>query len=204
MIIRLVYKSFVFVVAVCVFLLTAVFGKKLVKERNSKVYYQVVGLSLGLLLDCVAFLIYYAVNKPTAYFSVVLWFTELLPICLVNGMVAERTLRFWVLTHQLTTPAVVGESYDVRYFGIYWGILQLGVVVSTFVVPIVSVAVAKAEGTYSLVFTGFAFLYLLCSISLAIVSRNPPKSKELGDSVESSLEKRERESVRNEVDERIT
>jgi hypothetical protein len=94
-IIRLVYKSFVFVVAIIVFILTVVFGKKLVKERNPKVYYQVVGLSLGLLLDCLAFLIYYAINTPTAYFAVVLWFTELLPIAVVNGMVAEKPLRFW-------------------------------------------------------------------------------------------------------------
>jgi len=93
-IIRIVYKSFMLVVAICVFVLTAFLGQKLLKKMNAKVYYQVLILSLGLLFDCLAFLIYYAINKPTAYFLVILWFTELLPICVVNGIMASKYFKF--------------------------------------------------------------------------------------------------------------
>jgi hypothetical protein len=113
-IIRLVYKSFVFVVAIIVFILTVVFGKRLVKERNSKVYYQVVGLSLGLLSDCLAFLIYYAINTPTAYFSVVLWLTELLPITVVNLMMAEKSVRFWVSEKMRSVSSSSSQNLNAR------------------------------------------------------------------------------------------
>ena len=110
-IIRLTYKSFVFVVAVCVFLLTFLYGKTLVKGRNPQVYYQVVGLSLGLLFDCLAFLVYYAVDTPSAYFLIALWFTELLPIVAVNGMVAGSQMGFW-FSEQMRTRSTSRLSVD--------------------------------------------------------------------------------------------
>jgi hypothetical protein len=95
-IIRIIYKSSVVLVSMCVTCVTVVYGKKHVQSRNWAVFYEVVGLSAGLLLDCVAFLIYYSLNTPTAYFLVVLWFTELLPIVVVNGMVASTYIGYWV------------------------------------------------------------------------------------------------------------
>ena len=95
-IIRIVYKSFILTLALCVTFITIVFGKKHVKSRNRDVYYEVVGLSVGLLFDSIAFLVYYSVDEATAYFVIVLWFTELLPICLVNGWVAKAHVKFWV------------------------------------------------------------------------------------------------------------
>ena len=109
-IIRLVYKSFVFAVAVVVFFLTAVFGQKLVKGRNPQVYYQVLILSLGLLFDCLAFLVYYAVDEVSAYFLIALWFTELLPICVVNAMVAGGHVRFWISEQWRSISAGKGRS----------------------------------------------------------------------------------------------
>ncbi len=94
-IIRLVYKSFVLLIAICVMFLVVFFGHKHVKSRNSTVFFQVVGLSMGLLCDCIAFLIYYALNSPTAYFLIVLWFTELLPICVANLMSSWQYIHFW-------------------------------------------------------------------------------------------------------------
>jgi len=76
--------------------LTVVFGQKLVKGRNPQVYQQALILSLGLLFDCLAFLVYYVVNEVSAYFLIVLWFTEVMPICVVNVMVLWGHVRFWV------------------------------------------------------------------------------------------------------------
>jgi hypothetical protein len=86
-IIRIVYKSFVVAIAACVTFVTVVFGRVPAWKGGVTTEYNIVlGLSLGLLCDCIAFLIYYSVNTPTAYFLIVLWFTELLPICVMNGM----------------------------------------------------------------------------------------------------------------------
>lgn len=95
-IIRIIYKSVVLVISMCVTLITVVYGKKHVESRNRTVFLEVVGLSLGLLFDCLAFLIYYYVNTPSAYFLVVLWFTELLPIVVVNGVVASTYISYWI------------------------------------------------------------------------------------------------------------
>jgi hypothetical protein len=91
-IIRIVYKSFVLVLAIVVVFVTLLFRMEALKAGGiQELYYQVVLLSLGLFFDCVGFVIYYAVNTPTAYFLIVLWFTELVPICIMNGVVAWAT-----------------------------------------------------------------------------------------------------------------
>jgi hypothetical protein len=93
-IIRIVYKSIVLVSAVCVVGFTRYFRYEVLKAGGLQVlYHQVVFLSLGLFFDCVAFVIYDAVNSPTAYFLIVLWFTELLPICTLNGVLTTLTNR---------------------------------------------------------------------------------------------------------------
>ena len=94
--IRIVYKSVIVVIAMCVVLITVSFGRHKTRGIQNE-YYNVLGLSLGLLLDCVAFLIYYSVNTPSAYFLVVLWFTELLPICVVNAFMSWGYMRHWVV-----------------------------------------------------------------------------------------------------------
>ena len=95
LIIRLVYKSVVVLFAICVLFLVVKFGRTHVKGRNQGVYYQVVILSVGLFADCVAFLIYYSIRSPSAYFLIVLWFTEILPICIANGMAGRDYVVFW-------------------------------------------------------------------------------------------------------------
>jgi len=91
-IIRIVYKSFVLVVAIGVVIITLLFRTEAAKAGGiQELYYQIVLLSLGLFFDCVGFVIYYAVNTPTAYFLIVLWFTELIPICTMNGVVTWMT-----------------------------------------------------------------------------------------------------------------
>ena len=95
-IIRIIYKSIILAIAIIVTFVTIIYGRKHVKSRNQTVFYEVVGLSLGLLFDCVAFLVYYIVNTPSAYFLIALWFTELLPIIVVNGMVASTYILYWM------------------------------------------------------------------------------------------------------------
>ncbi len=91
-VIRLVYKSIVLLIANGVLGVTLSFRNQVLKAGGlQELYYQVILLSLGLLCDCIAFVVYYAVNTPSAYFLIVLWFTELLPICMMNGFVTWMT-----------------------------------------------------------------------------------------------------------------
>ena len=110
--IRIVYKSVVLGIAIFVTFVTIVYGKKHVESRNQAVFYEVVGLSLGLLFDCVAFLVYYIMNRPTSFFLVALWFTELLPIVFVNGNVASTYISYWIDRMRI----YLGERYlDLQY-----------------------------------------------------------------------------------------
>jgi hypothetical protein len=93
-IIRIVYKSVVVVIAMIVVAVTLFFRTQAAKAGGiMPIYYQIVCLSLGLFFDCVAFVTYYAVNTPSAYFLIVLWFTELLPICTMNLVVTWATRK---------------------------------------------------------------------------------------------------------------
>jgi hypothetical protein len=89
-IIQIVYKSVVLVLAVCVAFITIILGREHVKKRNHTVYFQVVGLTIGLLMDCVVFVIYYSLN-------VILWFTELIPICLANMTLGWTEMKYSVM-----------------------------------------------------------------------------------------------------------
>jgi hypothetical protein len=98
-IIRIVYKSLALVGAIGVVGATWYFRYEVYQAGGLlSLYYQVVFLSLGLFFDCVAFVIYYAVNTPSAYFLIALWFTEILPICTLNGVLTTVTkeIRFRV------------------------------------------------------------------------------------------------------------
>ena len=94
-IVRIVYKSIVLVIAIGVVIVTFLFRTQAERAGGiQEIYYPILLLSFCLFLDCAAFVTYYAVNVTTAYFLIVLWFTELLPICVMNGGVtwATRTL----------------------------------------------------------------------------------------------------------------
>ena len=97
-VIRIVYKSVVLFIAVMVVLLTVMFGWRHKRQGINMEYYQVLGFSLGLLCDCIAFLIYYSLNTPAGGFVIVLWFTELFPICAVNATLAWRYIRHAVIS----------------------------------------------------------------------------------------------------------
>jgi hypothetical protein len=95
-IVRIVYKSAVLIISFCVVVITVGYGIRHIKWRNQSVFFQVLILSLGLFFDCVAFLIYYTINSPSAYFVIVLWFTELFSICFVNVLVAKNYISYEV------------------------------------------------------------------------------------------------------------
>ncbi len=94
MYIRILYKSVVVLIALCVGFVTVVLGRKHVLKRNRSVYFQVFGLTLGLLGDCAVFLVYYIRNTPESYILAILWFTELAPICIVNILIGWNEFRF--------------------------------------------------------------------------------------------------------------
>ena len=98
-IIRIVYKSVVVTIALFVVLVTMYFGSRHKITGIQSEYFRVLGLSLGLLSDCIAFLVYYSLNSPSAYFLIVLWFTELLPICVVFGMTSWGYLRHGMIEY---------------------------------------------------------------------------------------------------------
>jgi hypothetical protein len=91
-IIRIVYKSFVLIIAMFAVVITLLFRTQAAKAGGlEEIYNQILSLFFGLFFDCVAFVVYYAVNSPSAYFLIALWFTELLPICMMNIVVAWET-----------------------------------------------------------------------------------------------------------------
>ena len=94
--IRIIYISIVLIIAICVTILTLTFGRSHKTPGIRSEYHRVLGLSIGLLFDSSAFLLYYTLNTPSAYILVVLWITELAPVCVVNGMVASPYIRYWI------------------------------------------------------------------------------------------------------------
>jgi hypothetical protein len=96
-IVRLVYKSIVLAFAVVVACVTIFMGyRKPSIRKNRLVFFQMISLSLGLVMDCVAFLIYYQLNRPNADFVIVLWFTELLPIGTLNVLIGWSESRYFI------------------------------------------------------------------------------------------------------------
>jgi hypothetical protein len=96
-IIRIVYKSIVLAIAIWVIIIIFVFQTQVLKAGGiQELYHQIAFLSFGLFFDCMAFVIYYSANTPNAYFLIVLWFTELIPICSMNIVIVwvTKTIRF--------------------------------------------------------------------------------------------------------------
>ena len=59
-------------------------------ETQQTVVYQSVAVSLGLLINSLAFVIYYAIDEPTPFFAIVLWFTEIVPTLMLLYMLSPR------------------------------------------------------------------------------------------------------------------
>jgi len=77
---RIVYKSIVGVCALIIFLGILFFGLKIWLKIRSSTVLQAILISFGLLCNCISFLIYYAINDPSPYFVISLYFTEILPL----------------------------------------------------------------------------------------------------------------------------
>ena len=83
--IRIVYKSVISLLSLVVLFLIGRMGWNSGAER-SEVIKQIMLVSFFLVLDCLAFVIYYAIDKPSPYFSIVLWFTEVLPLVILCSL----------------------------------------------------------------------------------------------------------------------
>jgi len=83
-VIRLIYQSIILFAALCIGLGELIFGLRLHDKVSDisgpKILILCVTASIGIVTDSVAFLIYYAVDDPSPYFSIVLIFTEILPL----------------------------------------------------------------------------------------------------------------------------
>jgi len=113
-IIRIVYKSVVLVVSLFVVFITVGYGVKHVRKRNRLVFSLVLILSLGLFFDCIAFLIYYSLSSPTAYFLIVLWFTELTAICVANGLLAKNDMNYYISSKWREVTDSSKASHSIR------------------------------------------------------------------------------------------
>jgi hypothetical protein len=84
-IIRLVYQSIILAVSMCIGLTELILGLSIYRKMaevigSERILLLCVTASVGIISDSVAFLIYYIVDDPSPYFSIVLIFTEILPI----------------------------------------------------------------------------------------------------------------------------
>ena len=83
--IRLIYQAIILFVAVCIGMAEAVLGssiyRQMARTRDSRrILILCLVASIGIISDSVAFLIYYIVDEPHPYFSIVLIFTEIIPL----------------------------------------------------------------------------------------------------------------------------
>ena len=84
-IIRLIYQSIIIAVAFFIGVSEVILGTSLYKKTSEmigseRILVLAVAASVGIMSDAVAFLIYYIVDEPHPYFSIVLLFTEILPL----------------------------------------------------------------------------------------------------------------------------
>jgi len=76
-----------------------------------------------------------------------------------------------------TFPTLVGEHYDVKHFGLYLGLLQVGVAATTFLVPMLCTFFSEQTGSYFGVFIIFAVLYMGSGVALLLISPPPTPTK---------------------------
>lgn len=92
--IRIACQSAILLMALCVFVLMGVISGRSLYAKSPSLFYQIVSTSFFLLLNCIAFVIYYSVNEPSPYFVIVLLFTEMLPILVLNVIVAIPGIKY--------------------------------------------------------------------------------------------------------------
>ena len=106
--IRIIYKSFISALALLVFFLIGAMGRKTGADQSGVVK-QITLVSFFLVLDCLAFVIYYAIDEPSPYFSIVLWFTELIPLVLLCWWLCRPGIKL-VFSASRTTFSFVSNS----------------------------------------------------------------------------------------------
>lgn len=120
-IIRLIYQSIILFVALCIGGGELIFGLRLhdkVSEISGpKILILCVTASCGIMSDSIAFLIYYIVDDPSPYFSIVLIFTEIVPLIgiLIRLMLSAASKNN--TTGSLSSPsgAIVSNSARPTY-----------------------------------------------------------------------------------------
>ena len=109
-IIRIVYKSVVLAFAGIVLAILGYFWKKGNSSKIGKWFRKLLATSICLLLNCIAFLIYYIVDSPTVYFVIVLWATELAPLIWLCGSILPiEVLGVWKMFSSSMTNTVSRE-----------------------------------------------------------------------------------------------
>ncbi len=102
---RIGYKSALIVLSVIVFVAMFLLVQNEARQRTKLIFNFILVISFCLSLNCLAFVIYYAVNNPTPYFAFVLWFTELVPILFLCVLLAFPDLKYfksYVTTSRMT------------------------------------------------------------------------------------------------------
>jgi hypothetical protein len=109
-IIRIVYKSVILVVSLLVVFSVIVLWRSLLLAQTRKLFYQILVFSFCLFLNCLAFVVYYAINQPSAYFLIALWVTELAPVVGLVFLLAYPEL--WVWKNTLKSSFTSGSSIE--------------------------------------------------------------------------------------------
>jgi len=96
--IRLIYQSIILAVALCVGTCEAVTGSSVYRKISDiKDSYRVLIIALvasaGIICDSIAFLVYYIVDDPHPYFSIVLIFTEIMPLMYLTFQLRISSIR---------------------------------------------------------------------------------------------------------------
>ncbi len=78
--IRIGYKSAILFLSLVVVVSLWTLTRNTLFHQRRQMFYQLMWISICLCLNCISFVIYYAVGTPTPYFAIDLWLTEYLPI----------------------------------------------------------------------------------------------------------------------------
>jgi hypothetical protein len=93
-IVRLVYKAAVAAIAITIATVIFSVGLRIYRRLPVGELLILVGTtSVGLVCNCIAFLIYLSINDLTPYFSIAMLVTEALPIAVTVGLICPRNLR---------------------------------------------------------------------------------------------------------------
>ena len=110
-VIRISYKSVVFFMAILVSLWLIVMGKKHKFDHN--IWFKgLVGISFCLILNSLAFLIYYIIDQASPYFTIALWVTELVPVIALSFLFSrESRVRAKMISNRLWSRFSTGDEH---------------------------------------------------------------------------------------------